>query len=149
MLFFALFAAFALKQFSVYPPGQRVQKRGSTTNRRQKPKDTTMDAFEINELKHQRQTSGKLYHEFLRRPSMSAGIYELAAGSADPQQPHREDEIYVILEGAGQLRVGSEDRPVGPGSIVYVAAGVEHRFHTITQDLTILVLFAPPESMNS
>jgi mannose-6-phosphate isomerase-like protein (cupin superfamily) len=105
-----------------------------------------MDAFEMNHLQQQRAESGKLYLEFLRKPSMSTGIYALAAGGVDPQQPHREDELYVILEGAGQIRVGDANRHVGPGSIVFVEAGAEHRFHTITQDMTILVLFAPAES---
>jgi len=48
--------------------------------------------------------------------------------------------------GRAQIRVGDEDRPVGPGTVVYVAAGVEHRFHDIGEDLRVLVIFAPPES---
>ena len=42
------------------------------------------------------------------------------------------------------IRVGEGDRPVAAGSMVYVDEGVEHRFHSITEDLTILVMFAPP-----
>jgi mannose-6-phosphate isomerase-like protein (cupin superfamily) len=76
---------------------------------------------------------------------MSLGLYALPAGGTDPQQPHAEDEVYYIISGQGAIRVGNEDRAVGPGSVVFVAAKVEHRFHSITEDLQILVFFAPAE----
>lgn len=80
---------------------------------------------------------------------MSLGLYSLPAGGADPQQPHTEDEVYYVISGRAQIRVGAagaeEDRAVQPGSIVFVAANVPHRFHSIAEDLTILVFFAPAE----
>jgi mannose-6-phosphate isomerase-like protein (cupin superfamily) len=76
---------------------------------------------------------------------MSSGIYLLPAGAVDPQQPHSEDEAYYVVRGRGQIRVGYEDQEVEAGSFVYVPAHVPHRFHTITEDLAILVLFAPAE----
>src|SRR3712207_4430718 len=87
----------------------------------------------------------RLYLEFLRVPSLSVGLYCLPAEGTDPQQPHTEDEVYYVVQGHATIRVAAEDRPVGPGSIVFVAAGVEHRFHTIQEDLVILVFFAPAE----
>ena len=104
-----------------------------------------MQTFEFSQLFNQQQQSGKLYLEFLRVPALSAGVYVLPAGQPDPQQPHTEDEVYYVVEGRGQIRVADEDREIQAGSIVYVAAGVEHRFHSITQDLQILVFFAPAE----
>ena len=104
-----------------------------------------MDAFEISQLIIEQQRSGKLYLEFLRVPSLSAGLYSLPAGGVDPQQPHTEDELYYIVEGRGYIRVGEEDRVVEPGTVVFVAAHVEHRFHTISEALKILVFFAPAE----
>ena len=74
------------------------------------------------------------------------GLYVLPAGSADPQSPHTEDEVYYVVSGAATLRVGSEDRPVKPGTLVYVEAGAEHKFHSITENLTLLVMFAPPQT---
>ncbi|MFQ6027961.1 MAG: cupin domain-containing protein [Dehalococcoidia bacterium] len=103
-----------------------------------------MEAFEIDEVLAAHRQAGELYHEFLRADTLSAGMYVLPAGAADPQQPHTEDEVYYVVEGQGVLRVGEEDRPVGPGSIAFVGTGVAHRFHSITQDLKILVIFAPP-----
>lgn len=104
-----------------------------------------MDAYELRDLLAQQQATGRAYFEFLRVPSMSMGVYSLLAGGVDPQQPHTEDEVYYVVSGRGQIRVGDEDRPIGPGSIVFVAATVDHRFHTIEEDLTILVFFAPAE----
>jgi mannose-6-phosphate isomerase-like protein (cupin superfamily) len=104
-----------------------------------------MDAFEISQLIIEQQRSGKSYLEFLRVPALSVGLYTLPAGGVDPQQPHTEDEVYYIVEGRGVIRVGEEDRAVEAGTIVFVAAHVEHRFHTISQDLKILVFFAPAE----
>jgi len=104
-----------------------------------------MKAFAVAELARQRQTGGKAYLEFLRVPEMSVGLYELPAGGTDPQSPHAEDEVYYIVSGRAQLMVGGEDHPVQAGSIIYVEKKVEHRFHSIEDDLTILVFFAPAE----
>lgn len=102
-----------------------------------------MDIFTWPQITEDQARSGERYHEFLRVPGMSAGLYELPAGATDTQKPHTEDEVYHVVEGQGAIRVADDDRPVGPGTVVYVAAGVEHRFHSITKDLKILVVFAP------
>lgn len=107
-----------------------------------------MEAFEISQLISEQQQSGEAYLEFLRVPALSAGLYALAAGEIDPQKPHTEDEVYYVISGRGFIRVGTEDQVVGPGTIVFVAAHVEHRFHTISEDLKILVFFAPAEYTN-
>ena len=105
-----------------------------------------MDAFGISQLISERKRSERLYLEFFRKPSLSMGVYELVAGSLDPQKPHTEDEVYYVVRGRATAQVGQEARPVQEGSIIFVAANVEHRFHTITEDLTLLVFFAPAES---
>jgi len=100
----------------------------------------------IADAEKQRKDSGKRYSEFLRVPAMSAGIYVLAAGSGDPQSPHQEDEMYYVVRGRARMRAGSEDQAVSEGSIIFVAAGVEHRFYEITEELMVLVFFAPAET---
>ena len=104
-----------------------------------------MEAFELSQLVDERSRSGCLYLEFLRRPALSVGVYQLPAQGTDPQSPHTEDEVYYVVSGKAMVRVGAEDRSVGPGSIVYVAANIEHRFHAIEEDLIVLVFFAPAE----
>lgn len=105
-----------------------------------------MHAFELARLLADHQAGGRLYHEFLRVPALSVGLYVLPAGGTDPQQPHAEDEMYYVVAGDATVWVAGEDRAVGPGAVIYVAAGVEHRFHSISAELTLLVFFAPAEA---
>jgi mannose-6-phosphate isomerase-like protein (cupin superfamily) len=107
-----------------------------------------VDHFELKQVAAERAQSGQRYLEFVRKPALTVGLYVLAAGSEDTQQPHTEDEVYHVVRGRATIRVGEEDQPVGPGSVVYVAALVPHRFHTIEEDLEILVFFAPAERTN-
>jgi mannose-6-phosphate isomerase-like protein (cupin superfamily) len=100
---------------------------------------------DLKTVERRRRESGKRYQEFLRVASMSAGLYVLAAGSEDPQSPHREDELYYVAQGRAKFRAGADERAVEPGSLLYVAAGVAHRFYDITEELQILVFFAPAE----
>ena len=102
--------------------------------------------FQVDQLEQQRQRAGKSYLEFLRVPAMSAGVYTLPAGSADLQKPHQEDEMYYVVRGRARMRLGSEDRLVNPGSVIFVPAEAEHRFHDIAEELVVLVFFAPAES---
>jgi mannose-6-phosphate isomerase-like protein (cupin superfamily) len=104
-----------------------------------------MQAYELADLIARQTGGGRPYLEFARLPSLSAGVYRLPAGGVDAQQPHSEDEVYYVIAGRGAIRVGAEDRAVQAGSAIVVEAGVEHRFHSITEDLTVLVLFAPAE----
>jgi mannose-6-phosphate isomerase-like protein (cupin superfamily) len=110
--------------------------------------DQSPDAsfLELAEISAEQSRLGKLYREFLRVPSMSAGIYKLAAGSEDGQSPHREDELYYVIRGKARMRAGAENRSVSPGSLIFVAAEVQHRFYDIEEDLEILVFFAPAET---
>ena len=83
-----------------------------------------MDAWEYTDIVADQAAAGRLYHEFLRVPDLSAGLYVLEAGAADPQSPHTEDELYFVVAGRAQVTVGGETRPVLPGSLVFVAANV-------------------------
>jgi mannose-6-phosphate isomerase-like protein (cupin superfamily) len=76
---------------------------------------------------------------------MSIGLYVLDAGAVDLQQPHTEDETYVVLAGRSQFTAGGETWDVEPGDTLFVEAGVPHRFHDIAQELRLIVVFAPPE----
>jgi quercetin dioxygenase-like cupin family protein len=102
--------------------------------------------FPMIELEKDRAQAGSRYLEFLRVPAMSAGLYVLAAGSTDPQQPHREDEMYYVVRGRAHFQAAAENREVNAGEVIFVRAGVQHRFYDIAEDLTVLVFFAPAES---
>jgi mannose-6-phosphate isomerase-like protein (cupin superfamily) len=104
-------------------------------------------AFEIPQLDPQpRDSVGHGYIDFFASDKLSVGLSIWPREAADRQQPHAEDEVYYVISGYGSIRVADEDRPVKPGSLVFVAAGVEHRFHSITEDLRVLVFWAPPHA---
>lgn len=89
--------------------------------------------------------SGTDYREHLRTADLSVGTYSLTAGASDAQQPHTEDEVYVITRGRGLFTGGGATVQVAPGAVIFVPAGEQHRFHDITEDLAVLVLFGPAE----
>lgn len=109
------------------------------------PATSSGAAFRLDRLGSGRDFSGTSYLEFMRTASLSVGMYVLAAGSRDGQQPHTEEEVYHVVEGKASLQVGGEDLAVGASTIAFVGAGVEHRFHSIEEDLKVLVFFAPAE----
>ena len=86
------------------------------------------------------------YHEFLRVPAMSSGMYVLPAGASDKQSPHTEDEIYYVIRGRGKIRIGGTETPVSQNSLIFVEANAEHRFFDIEEELVLLVVFAPAEN---
>lgn len=103
--------------------------------------------FDLPTISAERAQAGKLYQEFLRVPALSAGVYVLPAGSADPQTPHKQDEVYYVVRGRGRIRVASEEQVVKAGSVIFVAAQVEHCFFDVSEELEVLVFFAPAEAL--
>lgn len=98
----------------------------------------------LDEVRATRAATGRLYEEFLRTGSMSAGVYELPAGSDDPQAPHVVDELYYVISGRATFTCGPDVRHVAAGDAIFVEAGAPHRFVDIAEDLSLLVVFAPP-----
>lgn len=109
------------------------------------PDDDGILAWEFAEVAADRAAAGRPYEEFLSVPDLSGGLYVLEAGATDPQSPHGEDELYYVVSGRGRITVGHATRDVVPGSMVFVAATVPHRFHDITERLELLVVFGPAE----
>jgi mannose-6-phosphate isomerase-like protein (cupin superfamily) len=107
-------------------------------------KDFIMQRFDLTRMCSERGLRETPYLEFLRVPAMSAGLYRLPVGALDRQQPHHDDEVYYILKGRGMIEVGDESQPIEPGIMVHVPAYAPHRFYAISEDLTVLALFAPP-----
>lgn len=92
---------------------------------------------------------GTDWAEQLRVPDLSVGTYSIAAGGTDGQSPHTEDEIYVVTAGRARFEAAGERVPVGAGSVLYVPAGEVHAFTDVTEDLAVLVVFAPAEETRS
>ena len=101
-----------------------------------------MQSIQIIEAKERLAATGG-YEIVHRSPGLELGVYVLVAPEPDRQQPHRDDEVYVVLEGSGVLEV--EGRQVGlqEGHAVFVPAGAEHRFVGYER-LSVLVIFERP-----
>jgi mannose-6-phosphate isomerase-like protein (cupin superfamily) len=102
--------------------------------------------FNIDELSTKNAATDLPYLEFMRVESMSAYIYELPAGATDEQTPHDQDEVYYVVKGKSDFTVDGETIAIKPGDILYVKKFAQHLFSNITEDLSLLVVFAPPDT---
>ena len=85
------------------------------------------------------------YREHLRTADLSVGTYCIPVGGKDEQRPHTEDEIYVVRAGRARFVAETGEVEVGPGSVIFVPAGEQHQFADVSEDLSVLVVFAPAE----
>ena len=99
-----------------------------------------MHLVHVNAAKDRLLAAGGGYEIVHTWPTLEVGVYVLVAPEPDRQQPHADDEIYVVLEGSGTLEVRGEPVHLGDGDAVFVEAGAEHRF-TAYEQLSVLVLF--------
>lgn len=86
---------------------------------------------------------GERYVELFRHGTLSIELY--APREHDPQEPHTRDEVYVVVEGTGRFRNGKGRHRFAPGDLLFVPAGVEHRFEEFSDDLAVWVVFYGPE----
>jgi mannose-6-phosphate isomerase-like protein (cupin superfamily) len=97
-------------------------------------------SFEIAAVKGRLSEAGGGYEIVHQSPGLEVGVYVLVAPEPDRQQPHADDEVYVVLEGTGVLDVEGEQVPVREGTAVFVEAGAEHGFSAY-EHLSVLVIF--------
>jgi mannose-6-phosphate isomerase-like protein (cupin superfamily) len=88
-------------------------------------------------------SNGERYVELFSHGTLNVELY--APRGTDPQTPHTRDEVYVVIEGNGTFRNGTERHPFERGDVLFVAAGVEHRFEEFSDDLAVWVFFYGPE----
>ncbi len=86
---------------------------------------------------------GERFASVLKHGSLLVEIY--APRGLDEQKPHTRDELYVVVQGSGEFINGEGRRPFGPHDVLFVPAGVEHRFVNFTDDLVVWVMFYGPE----
>jgi mannose-6-phosphate isomerase-like protein (cupin superfamily) len=99
-------------------------------------------AFELQELLGRLKKEGGYFLDFLKVRDLEAGVIMLHPGEEDTQEPHSADELYYVIEGGGFIELGKNKRPVKKGSIVFVPAGMHHRFYGNKEDLVVLYMFA-------
>jgi mannose-6-phosphate isomerase-like protein (cupin superfamily) len=100
-----------------------------------------MDSLDVEATRRRLEEAGGGYEVVHESPGLEIGVYVLVAPEPDRQQPHEDDEVYVVLEGRGVLEVEGESTRVKEGSAVFVPAGADHRF-TGYEGLSVLVTFA-------
>jgi len=86
---------------------------------------------------------GERFAQVLERPGLEVKIY--APRGLDTQTPHARDEVYVVISGTGIFRNGERSHSFGPGDLMFVPAGVEHRFESFSSDLALWVVFVGEE----
>lgn len=104
--------------------------------------DPVSMSFALDTLKQKQAQENLRYLRFIDVSTLSMGLYTLPAGVQDTQNPHEEDEVYIITEGKAMLDVEGEKFPAAHGSILFVKARAKHHFYDIEEDLTVLVLFS-------
>jgi len=104
-----------------------------------------VQSFEVGEAAERLRERGGGYDVVHTSPGLEVGVYVLVAPEEDMQVPHALDEVYLVLDGDGEVEVAGESRPVRRGEGIFVAAGVEHHFHAY-EELTLLVVFNGPHS---
>jgi mannose-6-phosphate isomerase-like protein (cupin superfamily) len=101
-------------------------------------------ALEIEQAKRRLAVGGG-YEVIHDSPGLEVGVYVLVAPEPDHQSVHADDELYVVLEGRGELTIEGERTPLHEGQAIFVPAGAEHRF-TGYEQLSVLVVFARKET---
>ena len=101
-------------------------------------------AFRIRDVRRQLEEGNGGYEVVHRSPRLELGVYVLVAPEPDTQQPHDDDEVYVVLSGRGTLEVEGQSFEVAEGDALFVEAGAEHRF-TGYESLAVLVIFTRPD----
>jgi mannose-6-phosphate isomerase-like protein (cupin superfamily) len=96
-------------------------------------------AFDIEAAKARLAAAGG-YEIIHQSTGLEIGVYVLVAPEPDHQQPHADDEVYVVLEGRGTLEVEGERVDLREGHAAFVPAGARHRFVGYEQ-LSVLVIF--------
>jgi mannose-6-phosphate isomerase-like protein (cupin superfamily) len=87
--------------------------------------------------------AGERYVELFKHGTLSVELY--APRGHDPQHPHTRDEVYVVVQGSGYFRNGETRHRFAPGDLLFVPAGMVHRFEDFTDDLAVWVVFYGPE----
>jgi mannose-6-phosphate isomerase-like protein (cupin superfamily) len=105
-----------------------------------------VDALEVEATRRRLEEAGGGYEIVHESPGLEIGVYVLVAPEPDRQQPHADDEVYVVLQGRGVLSIEGESVEVSEGKAVFVPAGADHQF-TGYEGLSVLVVFTRPHEM--
>jgi len=89
------------------------------------------------------------HREVLDAGPLTVEVGRYPPGTAAPQNPHNEEELYYVVSGSGKLRVGDETHSLEAGDVVYVEPGLEHDFFDIEEEIVTMIIFGPSVAPSS
>lgn len=105
----------------------------------------TQHVWALSKLKENVGEGGRPFNTFLDNDTMRTELYELPAGANDLQSPHEWDELYYIISGRSGFTADGVTSNIQAGDTIFVRAKIAHKFHDITEDLSVLVFFSKQE----
>ena len=102
--------------------------------------------FNLKDSLHKIQKSNSYFHTFINKNSLAAGLLILNPGEEDTQEPHENDEVYLIISGNGFLKIKNKNYEISKDKLFFVGKGVPHYFHSNTRELKVLYFFGGPDS---
>ena len=130
-------------------PDNQADNRADNQADTQSDTPKTFETWSFEDLSDARAESQQAYLSFLERSSMRMGLYHLPQGGSDGQNPHDQDESYYVVAGKSRFTCDGETVDVSPGDVLFVAAGLDHRFHDIGEDLELIVFFSAAKPMTA
>jgi len=97
--------------------------------------------FDVDEYIKKIKNGKEYFHTFINRTNLAVGVLVLQPGEEDTQEPHENDEVYLILKGDGFLKIKDKDYPISKNKIYFVAKNIEHYFHQNSKELVVLYFF--------
>ena len=97
--------------------------------------------FDVDEYIEKIKNGNEYFHTFINRTNLAVGVLVLQPGEEDTQEPHENDEVYLILKGNGFLKIKDKDYPISKNKIYFVAKNIEHYFHQNSKELVVLYFF--------
>ena len=97
--------------------------------------------FDVDEYIEKIKNGNEYFHTFINRTNLTVGVLVLQPGEEDTQEPHENDEVYLILKGDGFLKIKDKDYPISKNKIYFIAKNIEHYFHQNSKELVVLYFF--------
>ncbi len=97
--------------------------------------------FDVDEYIEKIKNGNEYFHTFINRTNLAVGVLVLQPGEEDTQEPHENDEVYLILKGDGFLKIKDKDYPISKNKIYFVAKNIKHYFHQNSKELVVLYFF--------
>ena len=101
--------------------------------------------FDVEQYLEKIKNGNNYFHTFINRDTLAAGVLVLQPDQEDTQEPHANDELYLVLSGNGFLKINDTDYPLSKNKVYFVGKNLKHHFHSNTKELVVLYFFGGPD----